>query len=213
MPKDHYQTLGISPQAGPEEIRRNYRALVKRYHPDKHPDDRAVQAMFREIQEAYETLTDPLLRDAWLQERWLMASQGRTAGNEPMLTATDILKKLLLIERGFASEDPWRSDRSMRIRKLTDCLGADQIEILKQEPTQLEKLAETLLRCGYHLDPTGMDTLRDLMIQLFPKDHHSFITLSRLKKEKRSAENWEKWKPLILLVSALIACLLIAQMA
>ena len=213
MPKDHYQTLGISPQAGPEEIRRNYRNLVKRYHPDKHPDDRAVQARFREIQEAYETLTDPLLRDSWLQERWLMASQGRNTSTEPVLTATDILKKLLLIERGFASEDPWRSDRIMRVRKLTEFLGTDQVEILKQETGQLDTVANTLIRCGHHLDPAGLDTLRSVMDQLLPAGHYSFSTLTQLRKEKRSAENWDKWKPLILLISALLACLLIAQMA
>jgi DnaJ-domain-containing protein 1 len=213
MPKDHYQTLGIGPQAGQDEIRRNYRNLVKRYHPDKHPDDRAVQARFREIQEAYETLSDPVLRDAWLQERWLMASQGRNTSTLPMLTATDILKKLLLIERGFASEDPWRSDRSMRIRKLTDFLGSDQVEILKQETGQLDTVAETLVRCGRHLDPAGIDTLCALMTQLFPTGHYSFDTLTQLRKEKSAAEYWDKWKPLILFITALLACLLIAQMA
>jgi curved DNA-binding protein CbpA len=210
---DYYAVLNLPQHATLEEVRRAYRKKVMDCHPDLFPDDADKLRLFDTVKEAYETLTDPLLRDSWLQERWLMASQGRNTSTEPVLTATDILKKLLLIERGFASEDPWRSDRIMRVRKLTEFLGTDQVEILKQETGQLDTVANTLIRCGHHLDPAGLDTLRSVMDQLFPAGHYSFSTLTQLRKEKRSAENWDKWKPLILLISALLACLMIAQMA
>lgn len=213
MPKDHYRTLGISPQSGPEEIRKSYRSLVKRYHPDRHPDDRAVQAHFREIQEAYETLTDPLLRDAWLQERWLLASQGLQTTTMPVLTATDILKHLLVIERGFAAEDPWRSDRSSRIRKITELLSPENVEILKQDAKQLDGVAETILRCGKHLETRGLDQLIGLTKTLIAEDHPALASLHRIHAEKKSEERWNKWKPLVLLTLALIGCLLIARMA
>lgn len=213
MPKDHYRTLGISPQAGPDEIRKNYRTLVKRYHPDRHPDDRAVQAHFREIQEAYETLTDPVLRDAWLQERWLLASQGRSTTTQPLLTATDILKRLLTIERGFAAEDPWRADCSNRILRLSAHLTEEHLDILKQEPAQLDPVAETLVRCGQHLDPDGLSALSSLMKNLLPEQHPAFTSLQLLREEKISAARWARWKPVVLLTIALLGCLLIARMA
>lgn len=213
MPKDHYRTLGISPQAGPDEIRKNYRTLVKRYHPDRHPDDRAVQAHFREIQEAYETLTDPVLRDAWLQERWLLASQGRSITTQPLLTSTDILKRLLTIERGFAAEDPWRSDCSNRIHRLSAHLTEEHLDILKQEPEQLDPVAETLVRCGQHLDPDGLSALSSLMKNLLPEQHPAFTSLHLLRDEKISAARWARWKPVVLLTIALLGCLLIARMA
>lgn len=213
MPKDHYRTLGISPQSGPDEIRKSYRSLVKRYHPDRHPDDRAVHAQFREIQEAYETLTDPLLRDAWLQERWLLASQGLSTSTMPILTATDILKRLLVIERGFAAEDPWRADRISRIRKISELLSPENMDILKQDAEQMDGVAETIIRCGKHLETEGLDHLIVLTKTLIAEDHPALASLHRIYAEKKSEERWNKWKPLVLLTLALIGCLLIARMA
>lgn len=213
MPKDHYRTLGISPQAGPDEIRKNYRTLVKRYHPDRHPDDRAVQAHFREIQEAYETLTDPVLRDAWLQERWLLAAQGMSNTTQPPLTATDILKRLLTIERGFAAEDPWRADTGSRIRRITEILTEEQIDILKQASGQLEPVAETLLRCGRHLDSTGVELLSEQMKMLLPEQHPAFASIMRMRTEKISEARWARWKPVVILAAAILGCLLIARLA
>ena len=213
MPKDHYRTLGISPQSGPDEIRKSYRSLVKRYHPDRHPDDRAVQAHFREIQEAYETLTDPVLRDAWLQERWLLASQGLLNATLPLLTASDILKRLLVIERGFAAEDPWRADRGSRIRRISEHLNQQHIEILRQSPEELDPVADTLVRCGRHLDTHGLELLSELLKELLPEEHKAFASLNQLMTDQKIEARWARWKPIVLLTIALLCCLLIARMA
>jgi hypothetical protein len=213
MPKDHYRTLGISPQSGPDEIRKSYRSLVKRYHPDRHPDDKAVQAQFREIQEAYETLTDPVLRDAWLQERWLLASQGLSTTTMPILTATDILRRLIVIERGFAAEDPWRTDRDSRMRRITELLSTQNMEIMKLDPEQLDGVGETIVRCSKHLEAAGVDNLIDLTKELMPADHPALAALKRIHSEKKADARWNRWKPLVLLILALLGCLLIARMA
>lgn len=55
---DYYRMLGVSPQADENEIRKAYRSLAKRYHPDAHPGDAQCEARFREISEAYHTLGD-----------------------------------------------------------------------------------------------------------------------------------------------------------
>jgi curved DNA-binding protein CbpA len=65
QPFDPYHTLGIQPSAGEDEIKRAYRALAKRYHPDRVPTDRREWARTRMayINVAYETLNDPVRRD------------------------------------------------------------------------------------------------------------------------------------------------------
>ena len=56
MKKNYYKVLGINRKAGPEKIKRAYRQAAKRYHPDVSPRS---EGKFREVQEAYETLSNP----------------------------------------------------------------------------------------------------------------------------------------------------------
>lgn len=56
--KDYYYFLGISPDASEEDIKKAYRKLSLKYHPDKNDNDDFFAARFREIQEAYEILSD-----------------------------------------------------------------------------------------------------------------------------------------------------------
>src|SRR5919202_1160013 len=56
---DFYVLLGLDRDASVADIKRAYRRLARRYHPDINPGDRVAAAQFQQIAEAYETLTDP----------------------------------------------------------------------------------------------------------------------------------------------------------
>ena len=62
---DLYVVLGLPHGATESEIKRAYRRLARRFHPDINPGDRAAEARFRQIAEAYETLTDPDRRSSY----------------------------------------------------------------------------------------------------------------------------------------------------
>ena len=55
---DHYKTLGVAEGASADEIKKVYRKLAKKYHPDATGGDKAKETKFKEISEAYETLSD-----------------------------------------------------------------------------------------------------------------------------------------------------------
>jgi molecular chaperone DnaJ len=56
---DYYKTLGVEKKATPEEIKKAYRKLARKYHPDRNPDDKQAEARFKEISQAHDVLGDP----------------------------------------------------------------------------------------------------------------------------------------------------------
>ena len=65
--KDYYKDLGVGKAAKPGEIKKAYRALANKYHPDKTKGDRAAEEKFKEINEANEVLSDPVKRKKYDQ--------------------------------------------------------------------------------------------------------------------------------------------------
>jgi molecular chaperone DnaJ len=65
--RDYYEVLGVERQADAEEIKKSYRKLAVKYHPDKNPGDKAAEEKFKELGEAYEALSDPQRRAAYDQ--------------------------------------------------------------------------------------------------------------------------------------------------
>ena len=63
--RDYYDVLGVSREATQEEIKRAYRRLAQRYHPDKNPGDAGCGERFKEINEAYSVLSDPEKRSTY----------------------------------------------------------------------------------------------------------------------------------------------------
>lgn len=63
--KDYYVILGLERRASSREIKRAYKKLVRKWHPDLHPEDIASGPKIRDINEAYEILSDPEKRQAY----------------------------------------------------------------------------------------------------------------------------------------------------
>ncbi len=82
MSGNYYQTLGIKREASDKEVRQAFRRLARKYHPDVNPGDKDAEAKFKEINEAYEVLSDPEKRRKYdrFGQNWKYADQFPPSG-------------------------------------------------------------------------------------------------------------------------------------
>lgn len=134
-PKDYYKILGVVPAADALAIKKAYRNLAVKYHPDKNPDNAYAEAHFKEVQEAYATLSNTNKRRAYDEERWL-SGMGNRMRDKQIISPGWILEECAKLCNHMATIDTYRmSHRSLR-DYIFLILSDSHMAILKEQNEQ-----------------------------------------------------------------------------
>ena len=105
---DYYQVLGVSKNATKEEIKKAYRKLAVKFHPDKNPGDKEAEAKFKEISEAYDILSDEKKKQMYDQygpDAFKAGGMGAAGGSAGFSSMEDALRTFMGAFGGGASGD------------------------------------------------------------------------------------------------------------
>ncbi|MGB3089700.1 MAG: J domain-containing protein, partial [Chitinophagaceae bacterium] len=144
--KDYYGLLDIETSATLQEIKKAYRKLALRYHPDKNQNDPYATAQFAAIKEAYEVLTNPSKKEYYLQQRWYNQSAG-IRKTQDVITPVTVLKQSLELDKYVSTLDVFRLDKEGLKQYVLDLLPGSTIEELKKfnEPETIREIVSTIL--------------------------------------------------------------------
>ena len=208
--KDHYKTLKVPAQASVEEIKKAYRLLALQYHPDKNNNDPYAVAYFSEIKEAYETLTNPVKKDMYLQERWYNRATGNKRTRE-IITPVTILKEALEFEKYTSSMDVFRIDRELLFSYMNELLSEETIRQLEQfnEPEVNQQIVLTLLKPVRLLKSEKALLLKERLSKMTNDNNQIESMISNTIRKMQREEKWKKYEWVFVLLVTLAILLLI----
>ena len=208
--KDYYQILELEPSASLPEVKKAYRKLAKQYHPDKNNNDPYATALFADIKEAYEMLTDPAKKEYYLQQRWYHQSTGNRKTQE-VITPVTVLKQALELEQYVSKIDVFRMDKMGLQQYIMDLIPDTSIEKLQQfnEPDTIRQIVSILLHA---IKPLPGQYTKDIFIQLHKLSANEPIATEKLNifiRQRQKKNNLEKYSLVVIIILTIIISLFI----
>jgi curved DNA-binding protein CbpA len=207
--KDYYTLLKIEPNADLATIKKAYRKLAMQYHPDKTGNNQYTESYFREIQEAYLTLSDTRKREEYHYQRWLEKSMGHSL--DTALTPVQIIQLFLKTEQYIHVTDSFKMDKYHLLEHLKQLYSIGRQEIIiSSNDEQLEKESLRLAMESSKLLPSAAQLNFQNHLQMLLSKHHKIQkewsdTVNMISKKERL----DSFKIPIVIFLTILICLAI----
>ena len=198
--------MGVEPEASFSEIRKAFRLLALRHHPDRNAENSVSPVQFIAITEAYRILSDPDKRRKYHQRHYTTAYRKEEEILKPATVYNDLLRLKDLIYKA----DPYRLNKEAVVVDLNSILPGRLVYSIAGENLAFKSaFTEAFEACAHVL---SMESYREQMKKLHPlaegsKEIEQYIAGKMVEKNKIAT--WEKYKVAIAVLVALALCAII----
>ena len=205
--KDYYKILNVSPTAGGHEIRKAFRVLALKYHPDKTQGDKYKEGLFREVQEAYEILSDHKKREEYNYQRWHTRSLGKSY-SEQAISPQEILRETKKLSDYILTVNSLHIDYDILSSRIRSLLASENIEVLLQfnELSVNRQIIGLLLKTAEPLPFRYVEPICILMAKVAGTDNELQQQIKSYSRQKMSREYWEKRKVWLVIIVTVLIC-------
>ena len=206
--KDHYKILGLQPSATLSEIKKAYRRLAMQYHPDKNPDNQYAEAQFKEIQEAYSILSNPLKREKYHDDLW-MNGAGRRTHNTQEVTPSWLLTVAIDMNKSLAAMDTYRISQRALQEYILLILTDAHIGVLRRYNDE-EKNAAIRSEIMKATQWLGIQYLEIIVLQILKTTDDIAIQreIYQFLKSKEQQAKKRQLMPLVIMLITIVLCVL-----
>lgn len=207
--KDHYKTLELHPSASADEVRKAYRALARKYHPDVNTDNPYAIDHFREVKEAYEVLREPTLRRRYDEERWL-SGMGNRAKDAIKVTPQWILAESQKLSKHMATVDTYRMSHRSLYDYVALLLNDSHMTVLRRDGDEVinAMIVEALLYATKGLEYQYVEPITALLLEVAKGNDSLCATLHRKLAERKRREQLLRLRPLFIIAVVLVLCVI-----
>lgn len=210
--KDYYRILEVKPTAGTDEIRKAYRAMALRFHPDKNGDNPLAATRFREIKEAWEVLGDKKKREAWHYQHYNAYHKNNTV---TAISGDDVLQQSIRLFKKYSGQDPFRLNQDALQMQILQILNPRHITLLQQtgDVHTNSAVVNNILQSTYLLPYYAVQEVSALLQSVQPLLPEAEAAIQTCLRQKKNQWLWNRYKipAAILLAGILIAVMLLSK--
>lgn len=213
--KDYYKTLNIPVNASPADIKKAYRSLAMRFHPDKNAGDKYSEAFFKELQEAYSVLSNPHERRVYTQKRFYNTATSQKFEGNAALTPVHFLEECKQLETYVRSLDFFRMDKVGLYEHVMKLLSPSSIHMLERfgEISTNDKIIEAILNSVQPLPLVFAKDVTNTLLKIQSKSEQTSQSIAALVKRKKQEALWERYQIPVLIVVTLFICVIIYELS
>lgn len=212
--KNYYAVLGVAPNASEDDIKKKFRKLALLYHPDRNAESEFAAIRFREIQEAYETLSDASRRTVY-NRSWRDHYPKVEISVTEEISPENILLKCKKLQQDIREMDAFRINHQHIEAGLHKQLADDNIALLlfHNDKTINGEIITTVLSICHSLPLKTLPSLQKKLIQLAQNDAALQGVIEKQLQKLKYQKLWEQYYPLLAFIIAIAACIIIYFMS